>query len=310
MVDYFRRPKLAYFAVTRELASLVVASQRKLSSKNIFSTDSTGGTTTSNTTNMPTLEIWASNFSQVSNHVAVHIVAWNLETGAEIHRSVLQKDLTLLPNRSTEIVQIPLPLALANQFPSTSATVPPAASTSAASTPATPKIHTSWGTSISDVETAAFRTVVAVYLFPVGTDVSERSPITDSTSRSLHRSPSPIRPLARCINWPEPLRYAHLADPTPDQLRVRVVPSPATPSHRSPDSTDVFPLAVVNEEPTFEIEISSTVPVKGLEVEAPRSDEVVWADNGVDVVPGETLRLRGRGLRKEDEEGLVVRWLK
>jgi len=59
------------------------------------------------------------------------------------------------------------------------------------------------------------------------------------------------------------------------------------------------------------LELSSTVPMKGVLVEAQgdNTGEVVWEDNGIDLVPGEVTKLYGQGLRAEDERKLSVRWL-
>jgi len=59
------------------------------------------------------------------------------------------------------------------------------------------------------------------------------------------------------------------------------------------------------------LELYSKVAVKGVLVEAQGDlvDEVVWGENGVDLVPGETMRLPVRGLKPGDERRLSVKWL-
>jgi beta-mannosidase len=59
------------------------------------------------------------------------------------------------------------------------------------------------------------------------------------------------------------------------------------------------------------IELSAEVPVKGVLVEIVGgvADHVLFDDNGVDLVPGETLRLATRGLSKVEQRKLVVTWL-
>jgi beta-mannosidase len=59
------------------------------------------------------------------------------------------------------------------------------------------------------------------------------------------------------------------------------------------------------------LELTATVPVKGVFVEAQgnKADEVVWDDNGVDLVPGEIMRLPVKGLQPGDEKRLSIRWL-
>ncbi|CAK7262734.1 Beta-mannosidase B [Sporothrix epigloea] len=92
------------------------------------------------------------------------------------------------------------------------------------------------------------------------------------------------RQIARCVNWPEPLKYLHLAQPK--QLTVRLATSEA--SKESGGLVDA-------------IELSAEVPVKGLAVEVHKdernaaADAVRFSDNLVDLVPGETLRLAVQG---------------
>lgn len=79
--------------------------------------------------------------------------------------------------------------------------------------------------------------------------------------------------LARYVNWPEPLKYLHLAS-RPAGLR-----------------------AVLNAGATA-VEVSASVPVKGLAVEC-EDDGVQFEDNLVDVVPGEVVSIGVRGARRE-----------
>ena len=88
--------------------------------------------------------------------------------------------------------------------------------------------------------------------------------------------------VARCVNWPEPLKYTHLQKPK--KLEVRL----------SSDADSV--------------EISAEVPVKGVALES-EDDAVVFLDNCVDVVPGERVTIGVRGLRVGEESKLGVRYL-
>ncbi|KAI0383480.1 glycoside hydrolase family 2 protein [Hypomontagnella monticulosa] len=74
--------------------------------------------------------------------------------------------------------------------------------------------------------------------------------------------------LARYVNWPEPLKYLHLAKPA--QLRAEL----------SDDNTTV--------------KVSAEVPVKGVAVES-EDDDVKFEDNLVDIVPGEVVSIKVRG---------------
>ena len=97
--------------------------------------------------------------------------------------------------------------------------------------------------------------------------------------------PSSGNQLARYVNWPDPLKYVPLQ--RPKQLRIRIVPD------------------------TGGIEVSAEVPVKGVTLESvdEKKDRLVWADNCVDVVPGETVVLRAKGLVVGEEDKVKVRYL-
>lgn len=59
------------------------------------------------------------------------------------------------------------------------------------------------------------------------------------------------------------------------------------------------------------IELNAKLPVKGVlvEVKGEAGNNVLFDDNGVDLVPGETVRLEVRGLEKVDQTRLSFRWL-
>ncbi|KAI9730755.1 MAG: Beta-mannosidase B [Cirrosporium novae-zelandiae] len=88
--------------------------------------------------------------------------------------------------------------------------------------------------------------------------------------------------VARYVNWPEPLKYTHLQKPK--NLAIKV-------SH---DATMV--------------QISAEVPVKGVALYA-NDDSVAFEDNCVDIVPGETVFIGVKGLKKSEEGSLTVRYL-
>ena len=91
--------------------------------------------------------------------------------------------------------------------------------------------------------------------------------------------------LARYVNWPEPLKYAHLQ--RPKGVQVEIVGGGEA------------------------VEVSAEVPIKGVAVEVADddADTVVWEDNCVDVVPGEKIRLGVKGLKEGDRGRLGVRFL-
>lgn len=84
--------------------------------------------------------------------------------------------------------------------------------------------------------------------------------------------------IARYVNWPEPLKYLHLQKPK--ELKAVLLEDEVT------------------------VEVSAEVPVKGVVVKCPLEDEeeggddIKWADNLVDIVPGEVVRIGVLGCRK------------
>ncbi|KAK2745195.1 Beta-mannosidase B [Onygenales sp. PD_40] len=89
--------------------------------------------------------------------------------------------------------------------------------------------------------------------------------------------------IARYVNWPEPLKYTHLQ--LPKELKVTL----------SEDASQVG--------------LSAEVPVKGAAVYVDDSDEVVFDDNCVDLVPGETVWIGVKGLKSGEEGRVIVRYL-
>ena len=88
--------------------------------------------------------------------------------------------------------------------------------------------------------------------------------------------------IARYVNWPEPLKYTHLQKPKDLQVKIS-------------SGGDA-------------IEIQAEVPVKGVALEA-EDDGVVFMDNCVDIVPGETVSIGVKGLKSGEEGKLDVRYL-
>jgi beta-mannosidase len=88
------------------------------------------------------------------------------------------------------------------------------------------------------------------------------------------------RQIARYINWPEPLKYVHLQKP----------------KH----------LEVILSKDAKVVEVSAEVPVKGVALEC-SDGGIVFADNLVDVVPGEVVIIPVKGASKATEIG--VRYL-
>ncbi|KAI9764682.1 MAG: Beta-mannosidase B [Geoglossum umbratile] len=117
-----------------------------------------------------------------------------------------------------------------------------------------------------------------------GTDQDEDAHVETVVAAYLH-DPLSGNQLARYVNWPDPLKYVPLQQPK--QLRTKIVQ----------DGEGV--------------EVRAEVPVKGVALEdlGGKKDSLVWADNGVDVVPGEAVVLRVKGLAVGEEERIGVRYL-
>lgn len=219
VVDYYLRPKHAYYTVKRELAPLTVGIKR---SEHRHPRDKY---TRVDVDVAHTVEVWGSNLALGDVTVDCCLRAWDVETGRETFSEVVAAGLVLGANRSTEITARDVPVA-----------------------------HPGQG------EEA--RTVVAAYLL-----VSSKDKDGDNDGAP------PPPPLARYVNWPEPLKYLHL--PRPQQLR-----------------------AVLNEDATA-VDVSAEVPIKGLALECPDDDGVVFEDNLVDIVPGEVVSIGVKGASKD-----------
>lgn len=90
--------------------------------------------------------------------------------------------------------------------------------------------------------------------------------------------------LARRVSWPEPLKYLHL-DKNAKGLTVTL-------------KGDV-------------VTARADVPVKGLAFEITDGEKgkgISWGDNLVDLVPGEALEIKVKGLNDQDEKYLGWRW--
>ena len=217
IVDYYLRPKFAYYTVKRELQPLTIGLKRTVSESH------KEGAHLHSRVDMQTthrIEMWASNLTVEPHVVTVVLKSFDLVTGAVLSSEYVVIDYTLQPNCSTEITAFALPTASSDQD-------------------------------------AHLRTVVAAYLIDDGKQV------------------------ARYVNWPEPLKYAHLQKP--QRLTVSVLKD--------------------------RVEVSADVPVKGVAVEAVEDESIVFEDNCVDVVPGETVSFKAKGLTHAKREHIRVRFL-
>lgn len=94
IVDYFLRPKPAYFTIKRELRLFTVGMTRK--EKKIYADDLTAAHFTIDTV----LEIWGTNSTLCAKKATLEVTAFDLHSGWKDRWS---KDVTLAPNSSTEL---------------------------------------------------------------------------------------------------------------------------------------------------------------------------------------------------------------
>jgi beta-mannosidase len=103
IVDYFLRPKMAYFTVKREMAPVSVGITRK---EHRHPKDKY---TRVNIEVKNQIEIWGSNLTLQDLTVDCVVKAWDVETGKETYSETISTDLSLPENRSTEIIAMEVP---------------------------------------------------------------------------------------------------------------------------------------------------------------------------------------------------------
>ncbi|KEY68408.1 hypothetical protein S7711_01184 [Stachybotrys chartarum IBT 7711] len=205
IVDYYLRPKHAYYTVKREMAPISVGMTRR---EHKHPKDKY---TRVYIDVEEKIEIWGSNLTLEELTVDCVVKAWDVETGKETYSQTVASSISLPANASTEITAFKVPVEKAN----------------------------------AGLEA---RTVVASYLYKDG------------------------KQIARYVNWPEPLKYAHLQKP--QQLKAEL----------SEDAKSVA--------------LSAEVPVKGVAVET-EDDNVKFEDNLIDIVPGEVVTVALKGATRE-----------
>lgn len=103
IVDYYLRPKMAYFTVKREMAPVSVGITRK---EHRHPKDKY---TRVNIEVKNQIEIWGSNLTLQDLTVDCVVKAWDVETGKETYSETISTDLSLPENRSTEIIAMEVP---------------------------------------------------------------------------------------------------------------------------------------------------------------------------------------------------------
>jgi len=102
IVDYYMRPKLAYYAVKRELQPITIGVQRAI--------EDIPGVPNGRRTGRKT-EIWAVNLSLEPHDVQITIYSHNLTTNRRAKLTDQPERLLLLSNRSTEITTLEIPVS-------------------------------------------------------------------------------------------------------------------------------------------------------------------------------------------------------
>lgn len=116
--------------------------------------------------------------------------------------------------------------------------------------------------------------VFAIYLSSIGS-----FPATGTESQ-------PSRTIARHVDFHQPLKETPLHGQA-DDLRVKVVA----------EGSELF------------VELRTSVPMKGVYLEAPDAKGLRWDDNGADLVPDEVVKLGLSGVAQTAVKKLVVTWL-
>lgn len=104
IVDYYLRPKHAYYTVKRELAPITIGLKRSVTST------PANKYTRVDVKTVHKIEMWASNLSLERRTMGVLLKAWDVITGREMYSKSLHEDFVLEPNRSVEITEIEVPV--------------------------------------------------------------------------------------------------------------------------------------------------------------------------------------------------------
>lgn len=109
VADYYLRPKLAYFAIKRELQPITVGLQRTVERIPV------NRNTRAYLKTVCKIEMWAVNFSLETRDVRVIIHSHHLTTQERLTITNHLEHIQLLPNRSTEITSFELPISNQNR---------------------------------------------------------------------------------------------------------------------------------------------------------------------------------------------------
>lgn len=257
IIDYYLRPKMAYFAIKRELKQITIGLKRTIER---IPEDKY---TRAHFRTIHKIEMWVCNLSlETREGVRVRVQGYNPITREQTSWGHLEMEVQLLHNRSTEIAEFEIPV------------VGHAISTVIASPHGT-------GPSVEEQQQ---QTVIAAYLYNADGEQ-----------------------IARAVNWPEPLKHVHIPKPTDIKLELTASPSKSTADGFTSEA------GMKQQHEAVTALVSADVPVKGLvlEVVDPKGGHsaVKFEDNGVDLMPGESVCIGVRGLECGDEGRLRFRYL-
>ena len=277
LIDHNLRPKLAYYELKRQMQLLTVGMKR--TTRDISSDDKNHGQEGLHT--VTEVEVWVTNLSLIACHMKVLLELETMVADADGNITTERHDprvqgastpyryFTALPNRTTEMTTVQL----------------------------------------EDSERfRADQTIVRVLATCLG-PAREENP---------DRSEEQDEHLPQAFNWPEPLKYVHF--PKPKRLRVSLIPSDniqdverlvRLPQDERPDDGQRLGKGCI-------VCIRTDVPLKSVALEfAPdeRSDtqveerEVLFDDQGFDMLAGDKKFVFASGMKPEDEKRLRVRYL-
>jgi len=104
IVDYYLRPKLAYYTVKREMAPISLGVTRK---EHLIPKDKY---TRAHIEKKTQIEIWGSNLTLKDIRADVVVKAFDVITGKETYSKTVKSALLLPENRSTEIIALDIPV--------------------------------------------------------------------------------------------------------------------------------------------------------------------------------------------------------
>ncbi|KAI9739837.1 MAG: hypothetical protein M1835_003190 [Candelina submexicana] len=109
LIDYYLRPKSAYWAVKRELKHLTLGMKRVVEQKRRDSY------TRAYVEKIHRIELWAVNLGLEKRTVDVAVKAWDVVTGEEFFCEIIREDSVLEANRSTEVDVFEIPVRRKNE---------------------------------------------------------------------------------------------------------------------------------------------------------------------------------------------------